>query len=265
MPEKLFFVLLLQLRFSSRYQPIFVRSRNCRFPYNFPNLPVARSLPVYLHIFWRWALLCVFLRFISGCSSVFISGYLHKFVREAGHEASKRVVKFPNCHECPEASGLGNLTSKRGPFEARKVNVSRCFVLNYLGSANLFIKLQHFIDSHWKTIPSSESVICKFFGLTRVENGSKLPIASAFQSIFKYGWKWRGWIWWRATICWESCSVGMEAFPAGGDGYRILRVAADLNIWQLRRREGGGAFNLLTGPGSWWLLSFQKWEISLAV
>ena len=174
------------------------------------------------------------------------------------------LVKFPNCHECPEASGLGNLTSKRGPFEARKVNVSRCFVLNYLGSANLFIKLQHFIDSHLKTIPSSESVICKSFGLTIVKNGSKLPIASAFQSIFKYGWKWRGWIWWRATICWESCSVGMEAFPAGGDGYRILRVAADLNIWQLRR-EGGGAFNLLTGPGSWWLLSFQKWEISLAV
>ena len=31
----------------------------------------------------------------------------------------------------------------------------------------------------------------------------------------------------------------MEAFPAGGDGYRILRVAADLNIWQLRRREVG--------------------------
>ena len=34
----------------------------------------------------------------------------------------------------------------------------------------------------------------------------------------------------------------------------------------LAAEEGGvGAFNLLTGPGSWWLLSFQKWEISLAV
>ena len=30
------------------------------------------------------------------------------FILEAGRE----VVRFPNCHECPVASGLGNLTRR---------------------------------------------------------------------------------------------------------------------------------------------------------
>ena len=29
----------------------------------------------------------------------------------SGARVAKKVVRFPNCHECPVASGLGNLTN----------------------------------------------------------------------------------------------------------------------------------------------------------